>query len=70
LPWEEEVQRFFAALQKFDDFLASSTALQASPETLFQGSVTDALTHIGQIAILRRIAGSAGERGTPLRSGD
>jgi hypothetical protein len=57
LPWEREVERFFAALKKFDDFLASSESLQAAPEKLFQGPTADALTHVGQIAILRRLAG-------------
>lgn len=56
-PWEKEAERFFAALQKFDDFLASSEALHASPEKLLQGPIADALTHVGQIAILRRLAG-------------
>jgi hypothetical protein len=57
LPWEKEVERFFAALKKFDDFLASTEPLQASPEKLFQGPIADALTHVGQVAILRRMAG-------------
>jgi hypothetical protein len=56
LPWEQEVERFFAALKKFDDFLASSEPAQVPLEKLFQGPVADALSHIGQIAILRRIA--------------
>jgi len=58
LPWEQEVERFFAALKKFDDFLASSEPLQASIEKIFQGPVADALTHVGQINILRRLAES------------
>jgi hypothetical protein len=57
LPWEKEVERFFTALKKFDDFLASSEPIQAPPEKLFQGPIADALTHVGQIAILRRLAG-------------
>jgi hypothetical protein len=57
LPWEKEVERFFAALKKFDDFLASSEPMQASAEKLLQGPIADALTHVGQIAILRRLAG-------------
>src|SRR6202051_3270797 len=56
LPWEKEVERFFAALKKFDDFLASSEPMQAPPEKLFQGPIADALTHVGQIGILRRMA--------------
>lgn len=56
LPWEQEVERFFTALKKFDAFLASSEPVHAPLEKLFQGPVADALTHVGQIAILRRIA--------------
>lgn len=56
LPWEQEVERFFTALKKFDAFLASSEPVHAPFEKLFQGPVADALTHVGQIAILRRIA--------------
>lgn len=56
LGWENEMERFFAALKKFDDFLASSE-VHAAPEKLFQGPIADALTHVGQIAILRRLAG-------------
>jgi hypothetical protein len=57
LAWEKEVERFFAALKTFDDFLASSEPVQAPLEKLFQGPIADALTHVGQIAILRRLAG-------------
>jgi hypothetical protein len=61
LPWSQEVDRFFAALTAFDDFLASGQSLQAPVEKLFQGPVADAFTHVGQIAVLRRMAG------TPVR---
>jgi hypothetical protein len=57
LPWAKEVNRFFASLQSFDDYLAGDAALHASPEKLFQGPVADALNHVGQLAILRRMAG-------------
>src|SRR5208337_628654 len=57
LPWDEEGQRFFAALQRFDDYLASGETLQAPAEKLFQGPIADALTHVGQLAMLRRLAG-------------
>ena len=59
LLWEKEVERFFAALQSFDDFLASGAAVEAPLEKLFQGPVADVLTHVGQLAILRRAAGAA-----------
>lgn len=57
-PWEQEVARFFAALTKFDEFLASGEPVQVPLENLFQGPIADALTHVGQIAILRRMAGA------------
>ena len=56
LPWDAEVARFFASLKAFDDFLVSGEPLQASAEKLFQGPIADALTHVGQISILRRMA--------------
>ena len=58
LSWAEEKQRFFAALGAFDAYLASAEPLQASIERLLQGPVADALTHVGQLAMLRRLAGS------------
>ncbi len=54
--WERETGRFFAGLKAFDDYLASDAPLEAEAERLFQGPVADALTHVGQIAILRRLA--------------
>src|SRR5205809_3978984 len=57
LVWSKEIDRFHAALKSFDDYLASDSELSASCERLFQGPVADALTHVGQIAMLRRIAG-------------
>jgi hypothetical protein len=44
-------------LKSFDDFLVSSEPLQASVDALFQGPVADVLTHVGQLAMLRRLAG-------------
>jgi hypothetical protein len=57
LPWEQEVQRFHTTLGKLDDYLASVRPLAASPEVLFQGPIADALTHVGQLTMLRRLAG-------------
>ena len=56
LPWTKEVERFFAALRAFDDYLASDQPLAKSAEKLFQGPIADALTHTGQLAMLRRMA--------------
>jgi hypothetical protein len=56
--WEADVARFFAALKNLDDRLASGEPLSNSPEKIFQGPIADALTHVGQLATLRRMAGS------------
>ena len=58
LPWEQEVARFFKALQAFDARLTSGDELKAPAAKLFQGPVADALTHVGQINLLRRMAGA------------
>jgi hypothetical protein len=57
LPWAQEVERFHAALQRFDDYLASDAPIAAPLETIFQGAVADSLAHVGQLAMLRRLAG-------------
>ncbi|HTZ31581.1 MAG TPA: hypothetical protein VMH31_03940 [Methylomirabilota bacterium] len=57
LPWPDEVQRFFDALKRFDDFLAGPEELRTSVEKLFQGPVADVLNHVGQLAMLRRLSG-------------
>ncbi len=54
--WEMDSQRFFTALAAFDAYLASGEPLGPPVEKLFQGPIADALTHVGQIAILRRMA--------------
>jgi len=58
LPWEEETARFFEGLKRLDDFLASDAPLAVPGERLFQGPVADALAHVGQIALLRRMSGA------------
>ena len=58
LPWPEEIERFHTALARFDDFLASNAELACTCERLFQGAIADSLTHVGQLTILRRIAGA------------
>ncbi len=58
LAWDAEVARFHHTLQQFDNYLASSEPLHESPEKLLQGPLADALNHIGQLTLLRRLAGS------------
>jgi hypothetical protein len=57
LDWDAEVARFFTVLQRFDDYLASDAPLAAPAEQVFQGAIADSLTHVGQLAMLRRLAG-------------
>jgi hypothetical protein len=60
--WDADLSRFYAALDQFDTYLASPAAMQFGIEEMIQGPMADALTHIGQISLLRRHAGS------PVRS--
>lgn len=62
LAWDGETARFFETLGRLDAYLASDEPLGESPERLFQGPIADALTHVGQLTMLRRL------EGTPMRS--
>jgi hypothetical protein len=52
------VERFFGALQTLDERLAGAALPATLAEKLFQGPIADCFTHVGQIALLRRLAGS------------
>jgi hypothetical protein len=54
--WVADVNRFHDGLAKFDAYLASDAPLGSPEEKLFQGPIADALTHVGQIAMVRRLA--------------
>jgi len=56
--WQHEVDRFFAGLQTVDAALVSDSTPSRSLECIFQGPIADALTHLGQLGLLRRIAGA------------
>lgn len=58
LEWDEGMARFFAALEAFDRRLGSGAPLGFPAEKIFQGPIADGLTHVGQIAMLRRMAGA------------
>ena len=58
LAWDREAERFHAALKRFDDYLASDAPLAATAEKIFQGAIADSLAHVGQLAMLRRLAGA------------
>jgi hypothetical protein len=57
--WNTEVQRFFAGLTELDQQLAANAPSEAAIEKLIQGPLADALTHVGQLALLRGLAGAA-----------
>lgn len=58
ISWEREVERFYLRLEALDQRLANGKALGAPAERLFQGPIADALTHTGQLTLLRRLAGA------------
>ena len=58
LEWNKEIERFHSAVTEFDNYLASDAELSDTCDRLFQGPVADALTHVGQLTMLRRIAGA------------
>jgi hypothetical protein len=57
LSWNDACARFFHALDRLEKYLSSSEPLGWSAEQLFQGPIADALTHTGQLAMLRRLGG-------------
>ena len=59
LDWDLEVARFFETLGRFDAYLASDAPLANSAEQIFQAPIADALTHVGQLTLLRRLSGAA-----------
>jgi hypothetical protein len=58
LEWNVEIARFCGSLQKFDAYLAGNEPIACPVEKLFQGPIADAFTHVGQLAMLRRLSGS------------
>ena len=56
--WDDDVDRFHRALQSLDEYLAGGAPVHYDATRLFQGGIADALTHVGQINMLRRLAGS------------
>jgi hypothetical protein len=56
--WDAEVTRFHRTMAALDARLADAEPLAAPSEKLFQGAIADALAHVGQLALLRRLAGA------------
>lgn len=57
LPWQEEIARFYTAVGALDARIAATGTGAATAAELFQGPIADALTHTGQLAMMRRLAG-------------
>lgn len=57
LPWDQEIARFYRTLKAVDDDLASGAPIRWDPARMLQGGIADALTHTGQLAMLRRLSG-------------
>lgn len=55
--WRSAVDRFFDGLAAFDRALADPAAAPYPAGVMFQGPIADALTHVGQLAMLRGLAG-------------
>ena len=57
--FSDQVCRFHLVLEDLGSLLERGTPLAGiSPEQLLQGPLADAMTHVGQLAMLRRLAGS------------
>ncbi|MGA9364912.1 MAG: hypothetical protein WBW16_11170 [Bacteroidota bacterium] len=56
--WDREVARFYASVKEFDTYLANSPTVACPLERLFQGPIADAISHVGQLAMLRHLFGA------------
>jgi hypothetical protein len=56
--WDREVARFYASVKEFDTYLAGASTVASPLERLFQGPIADAISHVGQLAMLRRLFGA------------
>jgi hypothetical protein len=57
--WNAACERFFRGLAALDRALAQPDERSRPPGQIFQGPIADALTHVGQLAMLRGMLGSA-----------
>jgi hypothetical protein len=57
--WDVEVGRFLHGMRALDDAIVAHAPTGADAEKLIQGPLADALTHVGQLAMLRGAAGAA-----------
>jgi hypothetical protein len=55
--WAEAAERFFRGLAELDAALAGAPAGSLASERILQGPIADALTHVGQLALIRGCCG-------------
>ena len=55
-PWRDKVKHFYETLSKLDKSLREKSPREVSEEQLLQGPLSDAMAHIGQLLMLRRLA--------------
>jgi len=59
LDWQGEIAQLHATLQEIDTILTAAQHLTTDRlQRLLQGPLSDAMTHVGQLAMLRRLANS------------
>jgi hypothetical protein len=56
--WEPAVDRFFRALAALDAAVAEAPSETLRQDVIFQAPVADALTHVGQLTMMRGMAGA------------
>lgn len=59
LPWQKESGRFYELLKEADIALQKSNVTAETAMRLIQGPLADILTHTGQLAMMRRLAGNS-----------
>ena len=57
-PWGAEVEHFYETLRRLDASMAESKPREVTEMQLLQGPLSDAMAHVGQLLMLRRLAGS------------
>jgi hypothetical protein len=56
--WEREAARLYASIKEFDTYLVDSPTVACPLEKLFQGPIADAISHVGQLGMLRHLFGA------------
>jgi hypothetical protein len=56
--WDEEIEAFYDILFKLDKSFQEKSLNKATLEQLLQGPLSDTMAHVGQLLMLRRMAGS------------